>query len=186
MADQGGRTESGGVQGRADDLNEEHLKWLVQSRSTNQDVTLKLYSVIKNNAASIEVNIGFAQLAQELAAVAFSLWRAVFLSDLTEDVENQMIDVQRFLGTLISHNAIAYQQDRASREWTFQYYLNNARERLLAMARQASLAIVTLEEINIEARSAKEDWSIAQRALSNAVDRFAESTKHYGISHETS
>ena len=129
---------------------------------------------IKNNAAYIERNVIYAQLAQELAAIAFSLWRAVFLSDLTEEVEKQIIDVQTFLGTLISHNAIAYQQDRISREWSFQYYLSNARERLLNIARQGSLTVLEVNEVDREARSAKEDWEIAESALKKAVERFAE------------
>ena len=120
------------------DASEAHLRWLAQSRCDNQNVTLDLYLGDKKYAAYIERNVIYAQLAQELAAIAFSLWRAVFLSDLTEEVEKQIIDVQTFLGTLISHNAIAYQQDRISREWSFQYYLSNARERLLNIARQGS------------------------------------------------
>ena len=96
------------------------------------------------------------------------------MSDLTEEVEKQIIDVQTFLGTLISHNAIAYQQDRISREWSFQYYLSNARERLLNIARQGSLTVLEVNEVDREARSAKEDWEIAESALKKAVERFAE------------
>jgi hypothetical protein len=177
MEDSKAKPEGGSAQVRADDLSEEHLRWLVQSRRRNQEVTLELYLVIRTNAASIEENIEYAQLAQQLAAIAFSLWRAVFLSDLTQDVENQMGDVRRFLGNLISHNAIAYQQDRNSREWTFQYYLDNARQRLLAIARGASSSILHVNEIDVQAHSAKEDWTIAQDALAKAVGRFAEATK---------
>ncbi len=173
MADEQQRPKNRSRQVRGDDLSKEHLKWLVRSRSANQKATLALYLAIETNQASIERNIAYAELAQELAAVVFSLWRAVFLSDLTEDVENQMIDVRRFLAALISHNAIAYQQDRNSREWTFQYYLTNARERLLAIAARRALPILDVNEVNLEASSAKEDWEIAQRALSRAVGRFA-------------
>jgi hypothetical protein len=74
-----------------------------------------------------------------------------------------------FLHTLISHNAIAYQQDCNSREWTFQYYLRNARDRLLEIASQGPLEILNLDEIDIEAHSAKEDWKITQDALAKAV-----------------
>lgn len=165
------------VQARADDVSEEHLRWLIESRSENQKVTLELYLAIKRNEAEIERNFKFTTSAAELAAIAFSLWRAVFLSDLTENVENQMIDLKTFLGTLISHNAIAYQQDRSSREWTFPYYLNNARERLLDLARESPLGLLDVSEIDIEARSAKEDWTIAQNALSKAVERFSQATK---------
>ena len=149
----------------------------VDSRSKNQKVTLDLYLTIKNNSAEINRNLQLAELAQELAAAAFSLWRAVFLSDLSEEVEEQMIDVEVFLQTLISQNAIAFQQDFRSREWTFPYYLNNARTRLIDIARRTSFEILTLEAIDIEARSAKEDWTITHEALSKAVARFAEITR---------
>src|SRR5262249_43950534 len=130
---------------------EEHLQWLVDSRCKNQKVTLELYLAIKNNSAAINKDIRLAYLAQELAAVAFSLWRAVFLSDLSEDVEKQMTDVTTFLATLISTNAIAFQQDQRSREWTFPYYLKNARSRLLDIARQGSFEMLNLNDVEIEA-----------------------------------
>jgi hypothetical protein len=169
-----GSEQPGTTTPRVDDVNPKHLKWLVKSRAENQKVTLELYLIMTRNAATIEQSIEFTSLAQELAAVAFSLWRAVFLSDLTEDVEKQMLDVRRFLGALISHNAIAYQQDRGSREWTFQYYLNNARNRLLDIARQASPAILDVSEVDVEAESAKKDWTIAHNALAKAIKKFAE------------
>jgi hypothetical protein len=87
-----------------------------------------------------------------------------------------MIDVEIFLGTLISDNTIAYRQDIISREWTFQYYLENARSRLLGIARRGTFDILDLKDIEIEARSAKEDWMIAHDALSKAVTRFARIT----------
>jgi len=137
---------------------------------------LDLYLAIKRNSTSINKDIRFAYLAQELAAVAFSLWRAVFLSNLSEEVEKQMVNVEDFLHTLISDNAVGYQQDLRSREWTFPYYLKNAQSRLLDIARQGPFDILDLNDIDIEARSAKEDWTIAHAALSKAVGRFAEIT----------
>jgi hypothetical protein len=67
------------------DIKDEHLRWLVQSRAENQKVTLDLYLAITANKVAIETNVQFAGLAQELAAVAFSLWRAVFLKRLDRD-----------------------------------------------------------------------------------------------------
>ncbi len=161
---------------KTDDLSDEHLSWLVDNRSRNQRVTLDLLNIIRRNKVSIESSIEYSGFAQELAGVAFSLWRAVFLSDLTEDVEAQMIDVERFLGNLISHNTIAYTQDRNAREWTFQYYLNNARQRLLEIARTRS-DLIDLADVDREAGSAKEDWEIAQSALENGVVKFDKLTK---------
>lgn len=36
---------------------------------------------------------------------------------------------------MLTDNAITYQQDRASREWTFNYYVNNARDNLQLLSR---------------------------------------------------
>src|SRR5258708_22555407 len=94
---------------RADDASEEHLAWLVQSRCDNQKVTLELYLAIKNNISSIELNVVYAQLAQELAAIAFSLWRAGVFCDLTGEDGTQNLDLPRFLCTLMSHQAIPHQ-----------------------------------------------------------------------------
>jgi hypothetical protein len=84
-----------------------------------------------------------------------------------------MSHVEDFLKTLISTNAIAFQQDRGSREWSFPYYLKNARNRLLDIARQGPFEMLNVNDIDIPARSAKEDWTIAHEALSKAVARFA-------------
>jgi hypothetical protein len=155
---------------RADDHSEEHLQWLVENRSLNQKTTLDLYVVMTRNDDAIMDNAIYAELAEDLAGVAFSLWRAVFLSDFTRETESQLRDVTAFLGALISHNAIGYPQDRSAREWTFQYYLDNARHRLVGIARKHP-AILEFSDIEAAAAadSAKQDWSIAHRALEKAV-----------------
>ncbi len=104
---------------RKDDRSENHLKWLVENRSANQQATLGLFVALTQNESVISSNIVYAEVSQELAGIAFSLWRAVFLNDLTEEIEEQMVDVKAFLGSLISNNAIGYPQDRSAREWTF-------------------------------------------------------------------
>ena len=73
---------------RLDDRSEEHLQWLVENRPLNQKVTLDLHVAVSRNSDSINRNLVVVQLAQEPAGVAFSLWRAVFLSDLTEETQS--------------------------------------------------------------------------------------------------
>jgi hypothetical protein len=151
------------------------LKWLVDNRSANQRATLDLFVTLTQNESVINSNLVYAQLSQELAGVAFSLWRAVFLSDLTGEIQEQMVDVSAFLGTLISNNSIGYPQDRSAREWTFTYYLSDARFRLQSLASRPP-AIIDVSDIEQEAGSAKEDWEIAQRALEKAIHEFAKLT----------
>jgi hypothetical protein len=157
---------------RKDDRSEDHLTWLVENRSANQRATLALFVALTQNEIVINSNIIYANLSQELAGIAFSLWRAVFLSDLTGDVDDQLLDVKSFLGNLISNNSIGYSQDRGAREWTFQYYLKDARLRLQILANQPP-DIVDLSDVYQPAGSAKEDWEIAQRALETAIRRFS-------------
>jgi hypothetical protein len=159
-----------------DDQSEEHLKWLVENRSRNQRATLELYLLINQNSDAINNNVTYAALAQELTGIAFSLWRGVFLSDLTAEVEKQLSDATIFLATLISHNAIAYPQDRTAREWTFQYYLSNARFRLTELASKPP-NLIEFTDIDTPAGSAKDDWLIAQAALEKSTTRFGDILK---------
>ena len=94
---------------RPDDLSTEHITWLVESRSKNQQICLKLFLVIKDNEPKIRSSGKNQNNAQSLIAVAFSLWRAVFLSDVESGaIGSLMLAVQSFLGNLIPHNAVAY------------------------------------------------------------------------------
>jgi hypothetical protein len=157
---------------RKDDRSESHLKWLVENRSANQRATLELFMTLIQNESVIGSNVIYAQLSLELAGIAFSLWRAVFLSDRTGETEEQIVDVTAFLGTLISNNSIGYPQDRGAREWTFAYYLSDARFRLQSLATRPP-TIIDLSDVEQEAKSPKEDWEIAQRALEKAINGFA-------------
>lgn len=66
-----------------------------------------------------------------LVGSAFSLWRAATLSDTTRSWDAILDDAQKLLHRLIHDNAVAYPQDRDTKEWMGGYYLNNARFRLL-------------------------------------------------------
>jgi hypothetical protein len=121
---------------KEDDLSPEHISWLVESRSKNQAASLKLYLVAKDHAEKIAGDWDLSNIAQSLSGVSFSLWRAVFLSDIKADMAATGADAQSFLGNLILHNMIAYPQDRNTREWTFIYYVNNAMYRLGAISKR--------------------------------------------------
>jgi hypothetical protein len=134
---------------------------------------------LTQNESVISSNVVFAQISQELAGIAFSLWRAVFLSDLTGETEEQLVDVRAFLGALISNNSIGYPQDRSAREWTFAYYFSDARFRLQSLASRPP-PIIDPSDVEQEAASAKEDWEIAQRALEKAIHAFSGLTRQTG------
>ena len=71
---------------RQDDLSAKHISWLVRCRSQNQRASLKLFLVMKNNETVLKEDWDLANFAQAMVAVCFSLWRAVFLSDVDEEI----------------------------------------------------------------------------------------------------
>ena len=154
---------------RKDDVSSAHFKWLVAGRSRNQATTLRLYEIIEAHQYLLEGDIPFQDIAHQLVAIAFSLWRAVFLSDLTGDAVDQISDLKRFLQSLIAHNSVLYQTDVNAREWTFIYYLDNAVSRL----GQLPDRILASEYKAAVSGTAKDDWSSAQAALEVAISNFA-------------
>ena len=156
-----------------DDVSGQHFDWLVDSRSQNQKSTLALYKIIETHEMLLSRNIVLQILAQDLASIAFSLWRAVFLGDLDGAREIQLMHVKKFLQSLIAHNAILYQTDFNTREWSFWYYLDNATARLRDIAELSDLDILPRDVIDREAKSAKDEWTNAQDALTIAIANFA-------------
>jgi hypothetical protein len=111
-----------------------------------------------------------------LTGIAFSLWRAVFLSDTTGEYEDQLADVKKFLISLISDNTILYVTDKNARNWSFRYYLDNA---VLRLSRLSSDSLNLLEqgELSEQADSDKDEWLNAQTTLEKAIIRFEQAAR---------
>jgi hypothetical protein len=158
---------------KKDDLSADHISWLVNSRSRNQQASLQLYLVIKDNEKAASSEWSNSNIAQALIAVCFSLWRAVFLADVNVEMQATVTDAQEFLGNLVLHNVVAYPQDRNNRDWTFIYYVNNARYRLelIASAHPEVLpkAFISGDEDRL---NAKDLWTFHQNALDVAIKNF--------------
>lgn len=155
---------------RTDDVSAEHFDWLVAGRSRNQTSTLDLYKIVEANEDGLSVSIADRTIVVELVGIAFSLWRAVFLSDLTGDVADRLADARRFLRSLIAHNAVLYQTDFTAREWAFDYYLDNARSRLARLPADILPRPSALKPVE----TAKDAWLEAQAALEVAIANLAE------------
>lgn len=158
---------------RKADLSPEHFQWLVEGRSQNQASTLRLYTLIHENEKTLNGNVELHAASAELTGIAFSLWRAVFLSDTSGEFEDKTADIQRFLQSLISDNTVLYATDKNARSWSFHYYLDNAVSRLKGLA-SARLKLSREEEIMVPATSDKDQWLAAQAALDRALERFAQ------------
>jgi hypothetical protein len=155
---------------RKDDLTVSHLQWLVDSRATNQKSQVRLYELLKLHHGEFSTGgRDTRDLAQALVAALFSLWRAVFLADRSGGTHAVFEDARQFLGKLILDNTVAYPQDRNARDWSFFYYVNNARYRLEAISREWPELLPIDKEEN-KNRSAKEHWTYYHLAIQSILD----------------
>src|SRR5437016_2431678 len=107
-------------------LTAEHAEWLVESRCETQRSEIRLFRLLTGYPGWLE-NEALAEEAHTLIAISFSLWRSAFLADKTMPWKDTNVAAITFLGEVIQNNAIAYLQDRTSKDWTFNYYASNAR-----------------------------------------------------------
>lgn len=145
-----------------------HLAWALASRSGNQASSLRLLRLFYGYETDWKTQ-KLARAAQDLTAVAFSLWRAAFLADKTGRRIEVFNDGRKFLEKLIEDNAIAYVQDKASQEWTFNYYTRNARSSL-EMLHKYWLDVVPKYEG--KKRNARERWDYCHQLLDEAIAGF--------------
>jgi len=137
------------------------------NRSRNQQATLELYLLLEAHQNRLEESVLYYSIFERIAAIIFSLWRAVFLSDVDATSEAQRDDLKGFLGDLISHNSIQYTTDRRARDWTFDYYLTNARLRLTELVQGDLKAIANL--VHRPAASKKQSWEFSEEAVEAAI-----------------
>lgn len=78
-----------------------------------------------------------------LIGVAFSLWRAVFLSLPKRKLSDVYEHAEDILHTLLETNAVGFPQDKATQQWMAGYYNNNAILRLSDLyADPVALAVI--------------------------------------------
>jgi hypothetical protein len=104
---------------------------------------------------------------KDFPRLAFSLWRSAFLSDKTGYRSDTEAGAVKFLSEMLQNNAIAYSQERSSKDWTFNYYATNAHLRL-----------EDLQDLNIDwelgfpmpmMKSPKDRWGFLQKAFEKAL-----------------
>jgi len=148
-----------------------HLKWLVQSRYSNQQAALKIRALLDHPKASD----GNLATVQDLVGACFSLWRAAFLADKTGVRTAVFKHASAFLDEMIAHNAIAYAQDRKSYEWTFNYYATNAARALHKLADKWPSIRTILSESDEPTGGytrPQRRWDRNHRALEEAINCF--------------
>lgn len=109
-----------------------------------------------------------------MVAACFSLWRAAFLADKTGSRYAAINDAKTFLGKMLTDNAINYPQDRNAREWTFNYYMKNARHALFDLAKDSidvETALLTKPKTTKGSTVASRRWDQYQEAFDVALKK---------------
>jgi hypothetical protein len=148
-------------------LDTEHGQWLVKHRAATQKTSAELYRLLREYEVEIE-GMGFT--TQALIGVSFSLWRSAFLSDKTGNPEDTYESGVKFMSEMLQNNAIAYSQERNSKDWTFNYYATNARLRLEDLKRKRpewKIGVVLPAKDTPKTR-----WEFLQAAFEKAVAGF--------------
>ena len=70
-------------------------------------------------------------LFDHLVGAAFSLWRAAFLAETMREEQDIHQSQEQFLEKVIADNMITFTDDKLNRHWTVEYYLENAKLRLM-------------------------------------------------------
>ena len=144
------------------------LTWLVKHRCKIQDLTLELYQF--DQSLTPERRKQYHHVFGLLVGVAFSLWRAVFLSVPTRAMEEVTQHATRLLRILIETNAIGFPQDQQTEQWMAGYYTNNAEFRLHALALD-DVAWGVLEPV-----ASHEDRQFFERHHPGRQDHYAETS----------
>ncbi|HTA17921.1 MAG TPA: hypothetical protein VK989_01430 [Polyangia bacterium] len=156
---------------KTDNVSPAHLEWLVASRAANQQCAITLLKLFERFPVRLK-SPELSKITHYLVSVCFSLWRAAFLADKTGQREAVFEDTKAFLTMLLVDNAIAYAQDRRTREWTFNYYMNSATDGLLYLSRRwPPLAKVLSDQKRKRRGTTKSErrWERHQRALDTAI-----------------
>jgi hypothetical protein len=146
------------------------IKWAIESRARNQKTIIRLLELFDKYESRWKSK-RYSRAAQDLASVAFSLWRAAFLADKSSKRSDVFAKGKAFLAKVVEENAIGFPQDKQMRDWTFNYYSRAAQYSLQHLARSwthVAPAFVT------QIRTPAERWEYCQDRLEEAITNFAE------------
>ena len=107
------------------------LKWAIDQRGKIQHSLLALYERVQEREdlpADFELDLPL----DHLIAAAFSLWRAVFLADKDRGPIPLRQAQLAFLATVVTTNAVNFSDDRNNSPWSVTFYMENAKQRLVA------------------------------------------------------
>jgi hypothetical protein len=109
------------------------FRWAIDARARSQTLLLALYQVSLQGPTEGRKT----ELFSLLVGVAFSLWRAAFLTiEPTRDWKGALSDAEKLLSALLKTNTLAPLTEMNLQGWTGGYYLNNAKLRLAEASRR--------------------------------------------------
>jgi hypothetical protein len=146
------------------------IKWAVESRTRNQKSIIRLLELFDKYEGPWKSK-KYSRVAQDLASVAFSLWRAAFLADKSTKRSDVFAKAHAFLTRVVEENAIGFPQDKQWRDWTFNYYSRAAQCSLEHLAATSSGVGPKFVK---KTRSPAERWDYCQDRLEEAITKFAE------------
>jgi hypothetical protein len=147
------------------------LCWLIHNRNRNQQSAIFLLNLLIENSEKIQAK-KLNLFSQGLVGVVFSLWRAVFLAEKNGYREDSFDSAIGFLHVLIADNAINYAQDKKEKEWTFNYYVNNAKLILINSYAQMNSRHLVPKWV-VKSRTPKELWEYTQNLIETILSNFA-------------
>src|SRR5258708_31055321 len=102
------------------------IKKAVDFRHRNSECALVILSALRNHRKTFKSKRN-SLLIQKLIAVTFSLWRGAFLANKSNQIGASTSSAEKFLTEVLSTNAIAFSQEYKMQNWTFNYYIGNAK-----------------------------------------------------------
>jgi hypothetical protein len=145
------------------------IKWAVESRTRNQESIIRLLELFDKYDSRWNSK-KYSRVAQDLASVAFSLWRAAFLADKSSKRSDVFAKAKAFLTRVVEDNAIGFPQDKQLRDWTFNYYSRAAQYSLQHLARSwKDVAPAFVSQV----RTPAERWDYCQDRFEEAITNFA-------------
>jgi hypothetical protein len=149
--------------------DDEFPHFLVPARNNIQRQLLRLQVLLGRPSAERSRN----RLLLWMLGVGFSLWRAVFQSGNSLDVERNLDRARWFLNEIVRNNAAAYGTELNS--WSLGYYLSNARFRIVAAYEELPDSLKSVELTNCvtsikatlkaDAKPGPEEWIECFKAM---------------------
>jgi hypothetical protein len=129
-----------------------------------------------------------------LIGAGYSLWRAAFLAVEQRSWEKLLSEGDKLLCQLITTNSITFQGEVECKHWTGNYYLNNARYRMV-LVRSLLLRIQpaartlpaclekfdTIEAVDMQVAPVREKWAETFEAANAALDHLLELRDILGV-----